>query len=199
MAAVMPLDQPPETGVPALRPADAIFVLAGRKSRKPFALKLFGSRLAPALILSVGRFEVRHYASLGLPRSDELRHMARSRPPSQRHFFMIFRGGEVEILPVRVGLPGTLTEIAQLRDWLAKHREVKSLLMVSSAFHLRRVALCCETLIPWCSFQYAASPETAGSFSFRRNLREAWLRTAEHGKRLAYRLLLSKKSSQARS
>src|SRR5215469_4373168 len=40
-------------------PSDVIFVLAGRSERKIYGLQLFNQNLAPWLILSVGRYEVR--------------------------------------------------------------------------------------------------------------------------------------------
>jgi hypothetical protein len=49
------------------RPADLIFVLAGRMSRKDYALQLFREGLAPRLLFSVGRFEMRRFSKMALP------------------------------------------------------------------------------------------------------------------------------------
>ncbi len=49
------------------RPADLIFVLAGQMSRKDYALHLFRGGLAPRLLFSVGRFEIRSFSKMALP------------------------------------------------------------------------------------------------------------------------------------
>src|SRR5262245_11773192 len=46
---------------------DAIFVFAGRESRKRFGVRLYREGRAPRLLLSVGRFEWRRFADLSLP------------------------------------------------------------------------------------------------------------------------------------
>ena len=45
--------------------ADAIFVFAGREERKRLGVELFRSGYTPRLILSVARFEWRHFETLG--------------------------------------------------------------------------------------------------------------------------------------
>src|SRR5258708_1508223 len=73
------------------RRSDLVVVLSGRPERKPYGLRLFREGLAPRLILSVGRFEVRQIASLGLEDMG-LRQLAQRIPADQRHFFLDFRG-----------------------------------------------------------------------------------------------------------
>lgn len=73
------------------RRCDLVVVLAGRPERKPYGLRLFREGLAPRLILSVGRFEVRQTASLDLGDLG-LRQLAQRIPADQRHFFLDFIG-----------------------------------------------------------------------------------------------------------
>jgi len=42
---------------------------------------------------------------------------------------------------------GTLTEIVALARWLAAYPEVRSLLLISNATHLRRIRMCCQSLL----------------------------------------------------
>ena len=131
----------------SLGPADLIFVMAGRQARKSYALELFERGFAPRLLFSVGRFEIRRFARLKLPVPVDLLALASSIPPPQRHFFVGFEGGacQVERIPVRTF--GTLNEIEALAGWLADRAEIRSLLIISSGVHLRRVRMCCRTLM----------------------------------------------------
>ena len=131
----------------SLGPADLIFAMAGRQARKEYALELFEQGLAPRLLLSVGRFEIRRLATLKLPVPVDLLALASSIPPPQRHFFVGFEGGacQVERIPVRTF--GTLNEIEALAGWLAGREEIRTLLIISSGVHLRRVRMCCRFLM----------------------------------------------------
>jgi hypothetical protein len=42
---------------------DLIFVLAGRDYRKHYALQLFKDGIAPSILFSVSRFEIRRFSS----------------------------------------------------------------------------------------------------------------------------------------
>ncbi len=128
--------------------ADAIFVLAGRKSRKVFAIQLFDQGMAPRLLFSVGRFEIRRFPELGLPQTIDLLQMARSIPPPQRHFFVLFENQQFTAERIRVRMLGTLSEIEALADSLGTHPQLSSLLVVSSGAHLRRLRICCRALLP---------------------------------------------------
>jgi hypothetical protein len=129
--------------------ADLIFALAGRESRKVFALELFSQERAPRLLLSVARFEIRRFARLpAVPVPLDLLQIAAPVSPPDRHFFVSFNNGEVEVELVPRGRFGTLSEIRALAAWLNEHRGVSSLLVVSSATHLRRVRMCCRALLP---------------------------------------------------
>jgi len=127
---------------------DLIFVLAGRESRKLYGLELFCQRLAPRILLSVGRFEIRPFSKLPLPVPVDLLGMASRIPPPQRHYFVEFEGGKAAAEPIRPRRFGTLTEMESLASWLIAHPEIHSVLLISSAIHLRRVKMCCRALLP---------------------------------------------------
>jgi hypothetical protein len=150
-------------------PADGIFVLAGRKSRKVFAIQLFERGMAPRLLFSVGRFEIRRFPELGLPPTIDLLQMAQSIPPRQRHFFVSFENQQFTVQRIRVRTLGTLSEIDALADWLLAHPEITSLLVVSSGSHLRRLRMCCRRMLRRnvkCSF--VSTPDESGKDSSNR-------------------------------
>ena len=122
------------------RKCDCIFVLAGRPERKVYGIDLWRQGYAPELILSVGRFEWRGFYTLGLPADGGLKELIQATPPQERHFFVRIRESVAEARLTRKGRLGTMTEgralAAQLRDG-----SIRSLMVVSSPIHLRRVAL----------------------------------------------------------
>jgi hypothetical protein len=129
-----------------VRPADLIFVLAGRQSRKEYALELFRQRIAPRILLSVGRFEIRRFAKLPLPVPLDLLAIASGVPPPERHYFVEF-GKMFHVKQLHPGRFGTLTELESLARWLEGRPEVTSIVIVSSPWHLRRVRMCCRALL----------------------------------------------------
>lgn len=129
-------------------PADLIFVLAGAQRRKAHALQLFRQGLAPRILLSVGRVEIRRFADLELPVPLNLLQLARDVPPHQRHFFVCFEGNRPEVEQVLPGRFGTLTEMEALAGWVHKRPGIASILVVSSFLHLPRIRLCCRVLLP---------------------------------------------------
>jgi hypothetical protein len=133
-------DNPPQN-------ADLIFVLAGRENRKQFGLELFNQGLAPWILFSVARFEIRRFSKLLLPVPLDLLEVASSVPPPLRHFFVLFGGQRVHVEHVRPGRFGTLTEIESLVRWLDGHQNIHSLLIISSDTHLRRIRMCCQSLL----------------------------------------------------
>jgi hypothetical protein len=112
--------------------ADAIFVLAGLKARKVFAIQLLKQGVAPRLLLSVGRFEIRRFPELGLPQTIDLLQLAQSIPPPGRHFFVLFENAQFTVQRVPVRVLGTLREMDALADWLNAYPQISSLLVVSS-------------------------------------------------------------------
>jgi hypothetical protein len=128
--------------------ADLIFALAGRESRKAYALELFSQGKGKEVLVSVGRYEMRRFAALSWPASLDLVQLVAALPPPQRHLFVHHADGRSETHFVRRGRFGTWSEIRALAIWLQARPDVVSLLIVSSAAHLRRVRLCCEAMLP---------------------------------------------------
>jgi hypothetical protein len=149
--------------LPQLSKADLIFVLAGRAVRKRFALGLFRDGVAPRLLFSVARFEVRGFRELALPVAFDLLPIAQEIPAPKRHFFVLFGEGEPRVERIAVRRFGTLREIEGLSAYLTRRREIRSVIVVTSAVHGRRVALCCRVLLPpYVKFQMVAVPRIKG-------------------------------------
>jgi hypothetical protein len=140
--------------------ADVIFVHAGLEERKLYGLNLFLQRRAPQILFSVGRFELRKFSKLGLPATVDLLQIAASTPPPQRHFFVWFDGTNLHTERIPLSRFGTLDEMKALIVWLEDHRDVRSVIFVSSAYHLPRVRLCYHALLRGrIRAQFASAPE----------------------------------------
>jgi len=127
---------------------DLIFALAGEQHRKECAVKLWSEGFAPRLLLSVARFDIRRFSQLELPVQVDLLGMAAKLSASERHFFVFVEKEQVSVRTIPQIRFGTLREILALRTWLIDHPDIGFLLVVSSAFHLRRVRMCCHSLLP---------------------------------------------------
>ena len=173
--------------------SDLIFVLAGRQSRKLYALELFRQALGGTLLMSVGRFEIRKFAQLPLPAEVDLLQIASTTPPRLRHYFVRFQNGISEAERVRRGRFGTLSEIQALAQWLEARPQIGSVLVVSSGPHLRRVRACCRAILPArLQVSFAAAPES-GEVNPSTWLDRKWraLVLKEIPKLVIYRLVLS--------
>jgi hypothetical protein len=131
-----------------LQTADLIFVLAGRENRKQFGLELFNQGLSPRILFSVARFEIRRFSKMALPTQLDLLKLAQDVTPPQRHFFVFFQGSECHVQHVQPRRFGTLTEMASLARWLDGNAQVQSLIVISNETHLRRIGMCCRSLLP---------------------------------------------------
>ena len=133
--------------------------------RKRFALELFRDGVASGLLFSVARFEVRGFKELPLPVAFDLLPIAQEIPATERHFFVLFSEGEPRVERIAVRRFGTLREIEALAGYLERHRDIRAVIVVTSAVHARRVALCCRVLVPRdVKFQMAEVPRSrAGS------------------------------------
>jgi hypothetical protein len=144
-------------------PADAIFVFAGMAERKSWALDLWRRGLAPVLILSVGRFEWRRTLALGLPSDGGLRALVEATPPPRRHFFVTLSREGAGAARVERGRLGTWSE-ARALGGVAAERGYRSILVVSTGFHLRRAALALRrALDPAVRLSFAPVPEERSS------------------------------------
>ena len=101
-----------------VRAADLIFVMAGRMERKQYGLDLFRAGVAPKLLLSVGRFEVRKMRKLDLEGLDELIRLREQTPPDERHFFIKVEPSGVRIEKARLPQWSTYGEALALRHHL---------------------------------------------------------------------------------
>ncbi len=128
--------------------ADLIFVHAGLEIRKSFAVELYYRGLAPRILFSVGRYEIRRFVNLALPLRIDLLKMVEKVPHRLRHFLVSVAGQQLEVQRISAGRLGTMREIEALTQWLEKRPQIKSILIVSSNIHLRRVRMCCGTLLP---------------------------------------------------
>ena len=153
--------------------SDLIFVLAGKPERKTFGLELFGEGFAPRIILSVGRFEVRQVARLGLGGDFGLRELAARTPAAQRHFFLDLAPDSRRAGLAGVRRSGTYEELSWLAAYLSPGA-IASLTIVSTSIHLRRVKWCCER-IPGLrdrTIRYVPVPDALSSF----RCEEWWMR-----------------------
>ena len=119
--------------------ADALFVFAGRQERKAFAVELWRAGGAPALIVSVGRFEWRRFPALGLPDGD-LVPLVEATPYWRRHFFILIERGEARASLIENRPFGTRHEARSLVA-LMRERGFRSVVVVTSAVHVRRASL----------------------------------------------------------
>jgi uncharacterized SAM-binding protein YcdF (DUF218 family) len=119
---------------------DAIVVLAGRPERKAYGLELWKAGRAPAVVLSVARFEWRAFPSLGLPDDGGLAALVAQTPPRLRHFLVTLdsRGAHAEWMPH--GRLGTWSEALGAAQ-LARSSGWRSLLLVTTEAHASRVRL----------------------------------------------------------
>jgi hypothetical protein len=156
--------------------SDLIFVLAGRPERKTYGLELFQEGFAPRLILSVGRFEVRQVARLGLGGDFGLRELAARTPPAERHFFLDLAPDFRQGGPAGLRRSGTYEELSGLAAYLSPGA-IASLTFVSTSIHLRRVRWCCERIsgLRDHAIRYVPVPEALSSFR-----REGWWKRPDH-------------------
>lgn len=168
------------------RPADCIFVLAGKQDRKFHGIKMWRFGYASQLILSVDRFEWRKFPELGLESDGGLEAQVEQTPAPKRHFFVRLDGQQATCTPVKKGHFGTRTEARALAEYARDH-SMRSILIVSSPAHLRRVALSFRRAFRKSGIQltFVAAPEKS---EFRSPVvrAEIW---SEFRKYFLYRLL----------
>jgi len=153
---------------------DLIFVLAGRPERKPYGLQLFQSGLAPRLIFSVGRYEVRQAARqpVEIPGLMELREKT---PPPQRHFWADFKRGGTSVSLAGLVKTNTYWELRALSRYLQPDVP-RRITIVSTSIHLRRVRFCCRRIasLKRATMLFLPVPEDQSSFA-----RDGWWKHAD--------------------
>jgi len=146
---------------------DLIFVLAGRPERKPHGWQLFQSGMAPRLIFSIGRYEIRQTAlqPVEIPGLMELREKT---PPAQRHFWTDFQAGRTTISRAGLAKTNTYWELYGLGSYLAASNP-RRIAIVSTSIHLRRVRFCCRRISFFKSMSLLYVPVPEDKSSFHRN------------------------------
>jgi hypothetical protein len=183
------------------RPANLIFVLAGAMSRKHYALQLFREGLAPRLLFSVGRFEIRRFSKMALPIPLDLLNQVQDVPPPQRHYFVLFQNRICQVEHVQPRRFGTLTEIASLARWLDANPEVQSVNLISNEAHLRRIRMCCRSLLPrGVDVALLAVPNSLSGFADQQSseIQSTGSDLLEFLKVLVYRVLLTLRAYRRR-
>lgn len=157
-------------------------MLAGRHERKIYGIDLWHRGYAPELILSVGRFEWRSYYELGLPADGGLKQLVDATPPRERHFFVRLRASHAESTLIEKGRLGTMTEGRALAAVL-RGGSIRSLMVVSTSIHLRRVALVFRQAFRGAGIEltFVAVPEDLSS------LRRSDLRSIKEGRAAVWR------------
>ena len=162
----------------APRSVDLIFVLAGRMERKQYGMELYRAGFAPRLLLSIGRFEVSKMRSIGFAGWDELIARRDRTLPAERHFFCETNASGMRMETARLSPWNTYGEVVALREYL-KPDLPRSLILVSTDIHLRRVAHTFARVFRGTPVEAYYCPVPAGSSSVRKE--KWWARRAERG------------------
>ena len=120
------------------KPRSTLFVFAGRPHRKTIAHEMMAKNDVADVIYSVGRFEWRRFSREFPEYATDLLPLVEQTPPLQRHFFIHVIGGEVRTQAVRKTKFGTMNEVLALKEYV-HNSGVQDLILLSDAFHLRRV------------------------------------------------------------
>ena len=146
---------------------DLILVLAGRPERKAFGLELYRQQLAPELVVSVSRSEVRYAAQeLSLP---ELLQVRDATPPKQRHFWIRLSEKPASIERAFIKRSSTFWELQAFAKLL--HNQLPpTVAIVSTSIHLRRVRYCCGRIaaLSKTNVLFLAVPDEMSSFVLAR-------------------------------
>jgi hypothetical protein len=114
--------------------------MAGMQKRKVYGIKMWRFGYAAQLLLSVDRFEWRKCRDLNLESDGGLEVMVNQIPAPKRHFFVRMDRQAAYCTPVKKGFLGTRSEAQAFKEYF-RTMPVRSLLVVSSPLHMRRVAL----------------------------------------------------------
>lgn len=168
------------------RPADCIFVLAGRQESKTYGTKMWRFGYAVQLILSVCGPERRMLSELNLESDGGLEALAAQTPQKKAHFLVRYDRQESFCVQLRPGWFALRSEVSGAAKYL-REIPVRSLLVVSSPAHLRRVSLVFRRELRKSGIQltFVAVPEKV-QFSSPSARSEIW---SEFIKYLGYRFL----------
>jgi len=133
---------------------------------------------APRLLLSIGRFEVSKMRSIDFEGWDELIARRDRTAPTERHFFCEMSASGIRLETARLSPWNTYGEVAALREYL-KPNQPRSLILVSTDLHLRRVAGTFARVFRETPVEVNYCPVPAGCSSVRKE--EWWTRPADRG------------------
>jgi len=163
-------------------PAELIFVMAGRMERKPYGLELYRAGVAPRLVLSVGRFEVSKMGQLDLDCLGALVNLRDNTRPDERHFLVTLDALGIHVENARSPRWSTYGEALALRRYLETH-PARSVLVISTDIHLRRVALAFEHVFRNASLEFRYYPVPHSE--------NCWFVIKERLKLVGYTIILS--------
>lgn len=132
-------------------------MIAGHRNRKIYGARLLREGWASRVLMStenpgyIARVLEQEAGSTWQPGNAVWRqvHAASKLPqPASGYFFVDLDSERWLVEPIPIGWFGTLSEVKALSGWLMRHPAIGSLLIVSSATHLRRIRMCCERFIP---------------------------------------------------
>lgn len=124
---------------------DLVVALAGHPQRKSFALSLFRQGRARRLVLSTGRYEVRHTAAMMPEVAQELLALRDATLPAKRHFWIDISHEQTTVSRATLSRVGTFEELEAVADYL-KVQPPRTLGLVSTSIHLRRMRFCCSRI-----------------------------------------------------
>lgn len=139
------------------RPVDLIFVMAGRMERKKYGLELYGSGLAPRLLLSIGRFEVSKMSHIDFDATDELIKLRDRTAPDERHFFCVVNPSGIQVEKVKLRQWNTYGEVLAFRRFLERDG-ARSVMVISTDVHLHRVAITFGKVFRDAAFEFLYCP-----------------------------------------
>jgi len=128
-----------------LTSCDLVVALAGRLQRKSFAVSLFRQGIASRIILSTARYEVRQTAAMLPEIAPELLAIRDATLPAERHFWIDLSREHTTVSRANLTRNGTFEELQALAHRL-KSDPVRTLGLVSTSVHLRRVRFCCSRI-----------------------------------------------------
>ncbi len=179
----------------SLQAADLIFVMAGRMERKQYGLELYRAGMAPRLVLSVGRFEVSKMSSLNLEGVEKLIVTRDETRPDERHFFVEVETSGIRIEKVKLRRWNTYGEALGFRQFL-KRQKARSVILVSTDVHLRRVSLTFSRIFRCIPIEFVYCPVPSRLASLKKD--RWWMRPddrrfvmKEMMKLVGYRVILS--------
>jgi uncharacterized SAM-binding protein YcdF (DUF218 family) len=163
--------------------------------RKYYGLELYRAGFAPRLVLSVGRHEVSKMPATDWEGLDELKSLRDRTPPAERHFFMTTDVSGVRFEKTNLLRCSTYGEALAFRNFLQR-RQARTVMVVSTDVHLRRVALTFATVFKGARVQFFYCPVparfgTMASDNWWRRPADRWFVASEMTKLAGYWTALS--------